>query len=114
MWLYGSGIAYIALGLRWQSFVHSTWRAPAAAAGYLALVLYLYLHRGPGKWWALAMPAYTVAVSFILTPLGVFWYFKMALAGRNWGIIRPNRESSELPGSELENDGLRHQRGTAA
>ena len=47
---------------------------PAAAAGYLTLVLYLYLHRGRGKWWALAMPFYTLAVSFILTPLGVVWY----------------------------------------
>lgn len=108
MWLYGSGVAYMALVLRWQSFAHSTWRVPAAAAGYLALVLYLYLHGGRGKWWALAMPAYTLAVSFILTPLGVAWYFKMALAGRNWGIIRPKRKP------EGEEDSIIHSEGTAA
>jgi len=54
-------------------------------------VLYLYLHRGRGKWWALAMPFYTLVVSFILTPLGVVWYAKMAVSARNWGLIRPNR-----------------------
>ena len=91
MWIYGTGVTYLALILRWQSFAHSTWRVPAAAAGYLALVLYLYLHRGGGKWWALAMPAYTLVLSFVLTPLGVIWYTKMALAARNWGIIRPHR-----------------------
>jgi hypothetical protein len=91
MWLYGCGVAYLALALRWESLAHSTWRVPAAAAGYLALVLYLYLHRGRGKWWALAMPLYTLAVSFVLTPLGIFWYVKMAVSGGNWGIIRLRR-----------------------
>ena len=91
MWIYGAGVAYLALALRWESFAHSTWRVPAAAVGYLALVLYLYLHRGPGKAWALAMPIYTLSVSFILTPIGIVWYVKMALEGGNWGIIRPNR-----------------------
>jgi cellulose synthase/poly-beta-1,6-N-acetylglucosamine synthase-like glycosyltransferase len=88
MWLYGAGVAYLALALRWESFREFNWRVPAAAAGYLGLVLYLYLHRGRGKWWALAMPLYTLTVSFILTPLGVLWYVKMAIAGGNWGIIR--------------------------
>lgn len=96
IWMYGAGVAYLALILRWQSFAHSTWRVPAAAAGYLTLVLYLYLHRGEGKWWALAMPVYTLAVSFILTPLGVIWYAKMAVGARNWGLIRPNRCLEEL------------------
>jgi hypothetical protein len=54
------------------------------------------------------MPAYTLAVSFILTPLGVAWYFKMALAGRNWGIIRPKRKP------EGEEDSIIHSEGTAA
>jgi cellulose synthase/poly-beta-1,6-N-acetylglucosamine synthase-like glycosyltransferase len=95
MWIYGAGVTYLALILRWQSFAHSTWRVPAAAAGYLTLVLYLYLHRGRGKWWALAMPFYTLVVSFILTPLGVVWYAKMAVGARNWGLIRPGRRVAE-------------------
>lgn len=92
MWAYGAGAAYLALILRYQSLIHSTWRVPTAAAGYLALVLYLYLHRGRGKWWALAMPAYTLVLSFLLTPLGLIWYAKMAMASRNWGLIRPRRK----------------------
>jgi hypothetical protein len=95
LWIYGAGVTYLALILRWQSFAHSTWRVPAAAAGYLTLVLYLYLHRGRGKWWALAMPFYTLVVSFVLTPLGVVWYAKMAIGARNWGIIRPGRPLEE-------------------
>lgn len=91
MWMYGAGVVYLALFLRYQSFTHSTWRVPAAAAGYLTLVLYLYLHRGRGQWCALAMPIYTLFASFILTPLGLFWYIKMALASGNWGVIQPNR-----------------------
>jgi hypothetical protein len=58
-------------------------------------VPYLYLHRGRGKWWALAMPFYTLVVSFILTPLGVVWYAKMAIGARNWGVIRPHRRLGE-------------------
>jgi hypothetical protein len=95
MWLYGCGVAYLALVLRWQSFAHSTWRGPAAAAGYLALVLYLYLHRGRGRWWALAMPLYTLVMSFVLTPVGVLWYVKMAVSGGNWGIIRLSSAAAE-------------------
>ncbi|HTW00933.1 MAG TPA: glycosyltransferase family 2 protein [Streptosporangiaceae bacterium] len=95
MWIYGAGVTYLALILRWQSFAHSTWRVPAAAAGYLTLVLYLYLHRGRGKSWALAMPLYTLVLSFILTPLGLVWYAKMAVSARNWGLIRPNRRLRE-------------------
>lgn len=101
MWSYGAGVAYLALVLRYQSFTHSTWRVPTAAAGYLALVLYLYLHRGCGKWWALVMPAYTLLLSFVITPLGVIWYTKMAMASRNWGIIRPRREVVEKRRSGL-------------
>jgi hypothetical protein len=106
MWLYGAGIAYLALALRWESFTEFNWRVPAAAAGYLALVLYLYLHRGRGKWWALAMPLYTLIVSFILTPLGVLWYVKMAVAGGNWGIIRL-RAKAEDEGQAVLGDPLR-------
>jgi glycosyl transferase family 2 len=102
MWIYGAGVTYLALILRWQSFAHSTWRVPAAAAGYLTLVLYLYLHRGRGKWWALAMPFYTLVLSFILTPLGLVWYTKMAVGARNWGLIRPNRRLREERGAGAE------------
>ena len=49
-------------------------------------MLYLYARRGRGTWWALAMPFYTLAVGFILTPLGVVWYAKMAAGARNWGL----------------------------
>jgi hypothetical protein len=69
-------------------------------------VLYLYLHRGRGKWWALAMPAYTLVLSFVLTPLGVIWYAKMALGARNWGLIRPReRRPARRPAAATRGEG---------
>jgi len=89
MWAYGAGVVYLALLFRFQFAMHSALRVVASVVGYVALVLYLYLHRGRGKWWALAMPFYTLLLSFILTPLGIIWYVKMAIASNNWGVIRP-------------------------
>lgn len=90
MWLYGAGVVYIlALAFRWQLSIYPLWHILALGIGYLALVLYLYLHRGGGKWWALAMLPYVLFVSFVLVPLGILWYFKMALGAGTAGVIRP-------------------------
>jgi hypothetical protein len=92
MWVYGAAFAYLTVILRWQSFTQASWRILATVLGYLALVLFLYMHDTRGKWWVLAMPLYTFISSFIITPLGLFWYTKMALASGNWGVIRPHRQ----------------------
>jgi hypothetical protein len=60
--------------------------------GHLALARYPYLHRGGSRWRAPAMPFYLIVNAFLLTPLGLIWYAKMALGARTWGIIRPQRK----------------------
>ena len=92
MWFYGAGIATLGLAFRWQIFTGPPRPLLAAAAGgYVALVVYLYLRRGGGNGWVLAMPFYVLLSSFLILPLGPIWYVKMSRAAHNWGIIRPGR-----------------------
>jgi cellulose synthase/poly-beta-1,6-N-acetylglucosamine synthase-like glycosyltransferase len=92
MWLYGAGLTYLAIAFRWQLMIIPNARLLAVAAAYIALVWYLYLNRSAGRWWVLVMPFYMVVNAFIITPLGLIWYFKMALGENNWGLIHPSRE----------------------
>ena len=92
LWFYGAGVATVGLAFRWQVFAEPPrpllW---AAAGGYAALVVYLYLRRGGGNGWVIAMPFYVLFSSFLILPLGPFWYVKMSLEHHNWGVIRPGR-----------------------
>jgi len=92
LWFYGAGIATLGLAFRWQIFTEPprplVW---AAAGGYAALVVYLYLRRGGGNGWVITMPFYVLFSSFFILPLGPLWYLKMSLEHHNWGIIRPGR-----------------------
>ena len=97
LWFYGAGIATLGLAFRWQIFTHPPGPLLAAAAGgYLALVVYLYLRRGGGNGWVLAMPFYVLLTSFLILPLGPIWYVKMARAHHNWGIIRPGHRQKAV------------------
>lgn len=96
MWIYGGGVTYIALALRYQSFGHSNWRISATATGYLLLVLFLYARTGAGAWWVLLMPFYVLVQSFIIIPLGAVWYFKMAIPARNAGFITARKTKDAL------------------
>ena len=92
LWFYGAGVVTVGLAFRWEIFTSPPrpllW---AAAGGYAALVVYLYLRRGGGSGWVIAMPFYVLFSSFFILPLGPFWYVKMSRAHHNWGIIRPGR-----------------------
>ena len=96
MWLYGGGVTYIALALRYQSFGHSNWRVSATATGYLLLVLFLYARSGAGAWWVLLMPFYVLVQSFVIVPLGAVWYVKMAIPARNAGLISTRKTKDAL------------------
>ncbi len=92
LWFYGAGIATIGLAFRWEILASPP--RPllvAVAGGYTALVIYLYLRRGGGNGWVLAMPFYVLLSSFLILPLGPVWYVKMSYTDHNWGIIRPGR-----------------------
>ena len=88
-WFYGGVIAISGFFFRWLTLTEPSYSLIAALVLYATLVLYL-------QWKVrtrliLLMPLYTLALSMILTPLGIIWYFKMVIEGGNWGLIRPNR-----------------------
>jgi hypothetical protein len=114
LWFYGAGVATAGLAFRWQ--VAASPPGPllwAVAAGYAALVVYLYLRRGGGNGWVIAMPLYVLLSSFLILPLGPAWYVKMSLAHRNWGIIRPGRrrEGYQVPPRKAVRYGFRRAAG---
>jgi hypothetical protein len=47
------------------------------------------------------MPVYALLKSLILLPIGVFWYFAMAIPERNFGLIRFWREGLKGDGQHL-------------
>ena len=89
-WVYGGLVTIIGVGFRWWALFTPGWGILSALALYFALVLYLHWRHGH-RGWALMMPIYKLGSSMILTPFGLIWYFKMAITGNNWGLIRVNR-----------------------
>jgi len=65
--------------------------------GTLLLALFIYyaaivwLHWDHGNKWLIFQPFYCLFVSLIVVPIGVAYYFKMAIPERNFGVIRPKR-----------------------
>jgi hypothetical protein len=90
-WIYGGLVAIVGLFFRWWALTEPGYSLITALVLYVALAVYVHW-RAKNKW-LLIMPFYTFVSSMILTPLGIIWYFKMALEGGNWGIIRPHRET---------------------
>lgn len=90
-WFYGGIVAIVGLFFRWWALTEPGYSLAAAAALYVALSV--YLHWRSRSILALFMPLYTLVSSMVMTPLGVIWYFKMALKDGNWGIIRPRRKT---------------------
>jgi Glycosyl transferase family group 2 len=87
LWIYGGVIAIGGFVLRWMTFITPGYGLITAAGLYIALVCYLHWYRRSR--WVLLMPLYTLFSSMIMTPLGIIWYFKMAIDAHNWGVIRP-------------------------
>lgn len=90
VWIYCGAIAIGGFVLRWMTFMTPGYGLITGGAMYIALVWYLHSRRRSR--WVLLMPVYTLFSSMIMTPLGIIWYFKMAIESGNWGVIRPARE----------------------
>jgi len=89
-WFYGAAVTILAFPLRWLAIGSLSWALLTAFVLYVALVL--VVHRKAGSGWVLLMPFYVLFSSVIMTPLGVVWYFWMAIKDRTLGMIRPNRK----------------------
>lgn len=88
-WMYGLVIVIALAGLRWASIVSTGWTLLVIAVLYFIMVY--ALHWRQRNRWLILMPFYGLVSSLILTPLGIIWYFVMAIPERNFGIIRPQR-----------------------
>ena len=91
-WFYGGVVTILGLFFRWLAVDEPRYSLITGLVLYIALGVYLHWKtRSP---WMLVMPLYTLISSMILTPLGIIWYFKMAIEDGNWGLIRPNRSEA--------------------
>ncbi|AEV86041.1 N-acetylglucosaminyltransferase [Actinoplanes sp. SE50] len=88
-WLYGSVITLAGFPLRWLTLATGGWTLLAIFGLHSALIV--YMHWPVRTRWLALMPLYTLFNSVVMTPLGAFWYFRMAIADRNAGLIRTNR-----------------------
>lgn len=90
LWVYGGLIAIMMFGLRWMSLVESSWILIGVVVLYYVSIL--WIHWRTRNWWLLLLPPYALVHSLILTPIGIIWYFVMAIPEKNFGVIRPRRE----------------------
>jgi cellulose synthase/poly-beta-1,6-N-acetylglucosamine synthase-like glycosyltransferase len=91
-WLYGLVVVIALFALRWVAILTPNWALLVAGLLYVGAVFCLHWrHR---NWWLLLMPLYTLLTSLVLVPLGIIWYFVMAVPERNFGIIKLNRSMS--------------------
>ena len=88
-WLYGLVIVTAGFPLRWFSLATAGW----VLLGTLALygLVAAYVHWSHRSRVLFLLPFYAAFNSLVMTPLGAFWYVRMALADRNAGIIRTGR-----------------------
>ena len=90
LWVYGGLITIMTIGLRWSSVVQPTWILLVVAALYYLYTLWIHWsHRNK---WLLLMPIYSLFNSLIVVPIGLVWYFVMAIPEKNFGVINPKRE----------------------
>ncbi len=89
LWVYGGLITIMMVGLRWWTLMEPSWVLLGVAVLYYASVI--WVNWETRNRWLLLMPPYALFNSLILTPIGVVWYFVMAIPERNFGVIRPNR-----------------------
>ena len=91
-WFYGLFIVIALFALRWAAILEPSWALLVAAVLYVGLVL--WIHWPYRNRWLLLMPIYTLVTSLVLVPLGIIWYFVMAIPEKNFGVIRVNRTVS--------------------
>jgi cellulose synthase/poly-beta-1,6-N-acetylglucosamine synthase-like glycosyltransferase len=89
MWLYGGLLVIAATPWRWSAVVHPGW--VLASVLLLYAVMAAYLHRAHLDPYILLMPLYAAFTAFVIVPLGLVWYVRMAAADGNLGLIRPDR-----------------------
>jgi len=89
LWLYGGGITILMAGLRWWTLEARSLTFLAVIAVYFAYVTWAHWQRR--NIWLLVMPFYLLFNSLVMVPVGLVWYFVMAVPEHNFGIISARR-----------------------
>lgn len=97
LWAYSGIIVIFMFALRWFAILTPGWTL------LLALVFYyiamIWLHWDEGSKWLLFQPFYSLFVSLFVVPVGIVYYFIMAIPERNFGLIRLRRSRKVTPQS---------------
>lgn len=94
-WTYGAVVLFAFFLFRWAALLYPNWSLVAAAVLYFGMVYSIHWkHRNR---WLLVLPFYTLVSSLVILPLGIAWYFAMAIPERNYGIIRFRPRKFRLP-----------------
>lgn len=100
LWAYGGIVTIAMFALRWWSLATPTVALAGVALTYFCVIVWLHWeHRNR---WLLLMPLYSLLNSLVLTPIGIVWYFVMAVPEKNFGTIHPIKELSESPRGVVE------------
>lgn len=86
-YFYGAVVVFLATPLRWMSVLSVSWSLLYVLAVYYAC--YLIVNWRTRNWALVALPFYSLVVTLILVPVGAWSYLRMAIAHKNYGIIRP-------------------------
>ena len=92
-WAYGALVTIGGFPLRWEGLVTGGYFLFAIPSIYALLLL--YVHRGHWNWLIFLMPFYSAFSSLVLTPVGLYYYVRMAWADKNAGLIRCHRVEPE-------------------
>lgn len=96
LWAYGGIVTIAMFSLRWWAI--STATTAIIVVGVLYVCAVTWLHWEHRNRWLLLLPFYSLFTSLVVAPIGIIWYFVMAIPEKNFGIIRPK---GKVPASSL-------------
>lgn len=92
-WIYGAVLVILAFPLRYVAV--SSFSVSLFVILALYVVLVFAMHWRYKNAWIALMPVYALFVSLVMVPLGVIWYFVMAVKDKNMGVISARRATTE-------------------
>lgn len=100
LWAYGGLVTIAMFALRWWALTTPT--VALAGVGLVYSCVIAWLHWEHRNRWLVLMPLYSLFNSLVLTPIGIVWYFVMAVPDKNFGMILPIGKLSESSAIDSE------------
>lgn len=97
LWAYSGVVVILMFVLRWFAILTPGWTLLLAL--FIYYIAMIWLHWDDGSKWLIFQPVYSLFVSLIVVPIGILYYFVMAIPERNFGFIRVKRKAQALTSS---------------